>query len=760
MPRRWKKLTALAAVSALALSGFSLVQAPTPAVAAVASQFNPGMIISDALFFDGNAMSASEVQSFLSSRLSNCSSGYVCLRDYRQDTPGKAAVAGRCGAVPASTNETAASILARVGSACGISQKVLLVLLQKEQSLVTSSAPSSTAYRSATGYGCPDTAPCEAQYYGFFNQVYMAALQFKRYAASPTSWNHVPGRVNNIAYSPNSSCGAGSVLIQNQATAGLYNYTPYQPNGAALANLYGRGDGCSSYGNRNFWTFYTDWFGPTSTSSLVRTADNATVYVISGDVKYPVPNAAILGAYSVLGPLSFVSSSYVDSFRTGPTAGRIIRNSTGGIYFIDAAIKTLFPTCAMVRDYGGSCDSSGYVQLTDSQVNAFVTGPEATQVLATVEGGRYYLKDGVKHEVLDDASQAAAGIPPGFNVLTDAAVANLPLGTPVIRDGVYIRSRGQNDVSFVSAGVRYPLTSGAALAVDATARRAGTLLPATLAAMPTGAPFAGVFLDGTGSIALLSPDGRYTVDASAIWSTLQPIAAPAGFLDGYPSKGTLGLGSFTKSPDNGAIYVIDGEALRPAVSWGTLVAVAQTSSPTWATLTPEAMAMLKMGRTLLTPGQMYRSPGDPQIYLIDGLNVRYRVSTFVITDAIGYRGFDMSPDEVLAQYDNATADLTYGVICDGVKYVAASGSLHPISTADEDAFGIPFGPLDTLTCAQTRRGAAAVPYIRTPAGGIFALEDGVKRSFSWESWVASGATTWMQVDYGLSNLIPSGAPMG
>ncbi|MFZ1523014.1 MAG: hypothetical protein WAS94_03260, partial [Candidatus Saccharimonadales bacterium] len=39
--------------------------------------------------------------------------------------------------------------------------------------------------------------------------------------------------------------------------------TPYRPNQAALNNLYGTGDGCSAYGNRNFWRFYTDWFGST-----------------------------------------------------------------------------------------------------------------------------------------------------------------------------------------------------------------------------------------------------------------------------------------------------------------------------------------------------------------------------------------------------------------------------------------------------------------------------------------------------------------
>jgi len=52
--------------------------------------------------------------------------------------------------------------------------------------------------------------------------------------------------------------------LQNKATAALYYYTPYQPNAAALANLGGTGDGCSSYGNRNFWVYYNNWFGSTT----------------------------------------------------------------------------------------------------------------------------------------------------------------------------------------------------------------------------------------------------------------------------------------------------------------------------------------------------------------------------------------------------------------------------------------------------------------------------------------------------------------
>ena len=46
------------------------------------------------------------------------------------------------------------------------------------------------------------------------------------------------------------------VYVKNKATAALYTYTPYQPNEAALNNMYGLGDRCSAYGNRNFYNMF------------------------------------------------------------------------------------------------------------------------------------------------------------------------------------------------------------------------------------------------------------------------------------------------------------------------------------------------------------------------------------------------------------------------------------------------------------------------------------------------------------------------
>ncbi len=251
------------------------------------SQFNAGRIIDDGVFYAGNSMSINDIQVFLNSKVPQCDNNgteiysgsttraqygtsrgypppYTCLKDYSQVAPTITnGPSDYCtGGIPGG-NKSAATIIYEVSAACGVNPKVLIVLIQKEQSLVTDEWPWSIQYRSATGYGCPDSAPCDSEYYGFFNQVYQAAKAFKRYRANPTNYNYRAGRANNIFWHPNAGCGFSSVFIDSQATAGLYIYTPYRPNQAALDNLYGTGDSCSSYGNRNFWRLFNDWFGTT-----------------------------------------------------------------------------------------------------------------------------------------------------------------------------------------------------------------------------------------------------------------------------------------------------------------------------------------------------------------------------------------------------------------------------------------------------------------------------------------------------------------
>lgn len=235
----------------------------TPANAANSSDFNPGRIISDSEFYAVNSMNVDQVQAFLNSKVTNCRAGYTCLKDYRQNT-GTIAADQYCAGYPGGSNENAATIIIKTAASCGISPKVLLVLLEKEQGLVSDTWPTARQYDRATGNGCPDTAPCDPQYLGFYSQVYHGARAFQRYALNSGSYAFRAQQTKAISYQANNpGCGTATIFIENQATANLYNYTPYTPNAAAMNNLYGTGDACSAYGNRNFWRMYTDWFGST-----------------------------------------------------------------------------------------------------------------------------------------------------------------------------------------------------------------------------------------------------------------------------------------------------------------------------------------------------------------------------------------------------------------------------------------------------------------------------------------------------------------
>jgi len=287
---RFRPMLAALTATAVLAGMLSVVQVVSslPAQAAAVTDFEPGIIISDSIMYDSATMNGDAIQAFLNAKGAACApgAGNTCLKDYVQQTQTRAGDALCTGAYDGAANESAAQIIAKVAVACGINPQVLLVTLQKEQGLVTASAGKSAAtYDKALGFACPDTGGCNPDYAGFANQVYSAAKQLKRYAANPTSYSYRAGRTNTIQWHPNAACGSSSVYIENQATASLYNYTPYRPNDAALAAGYGTGDSCSSYGNRNFHLYFGAWFGsatqrtPYGSIDLVADGGANTVHV-------------------------------------------------------------------------------------------------------------------------------------------------------------------------------------------------------------------------------------------------------------------------------------------------------------------------------------------------------------------------------------------------------------------------------------------------------------------------------------------------
>ncbi|WP_353988408.1 hypothetical protein [Ruicaihuangia caeni] len=383
-----RSLVAIAA--ALALGVGLVVGAPgahDSAEAANAADFDAGYIISDANFYDDDAMTQAEIQAFLEANTGTCRNSN-CLPVLRVDTFDRAAN-NPCKAYRGAPGESAAAVIFKVQQACNISAKVILVTLHKEQGLIGKTAPTDLELRKAMGYGCPDTASCDSRYYGFYNQVYNAAWQFGWYRigySTPGSsfyGKYPPGQISQILYHPYNNCGTSGVRVQNFATAALYHYTPYQPNAAALANLYGVGDTCSSYGNRNFWRMYTDWFGnPTGvdgTDDVARAfaelggatgplgaitlKENCTLATTTcfqrhqnGSIYWTITTGAfgVVGAYDTVyratgaerGPMGAPTSKLIDvpSTPNGPGAGQqfqygTIYSSAAGAFAVYGAVR-------------------------------------------------------------------------------------------------------------------------------------------------------------------------------------------------------------------------------------------------------------------------------------------------------------------------------------------------------------------------------------------------------------------------------------
>lgn len=239
------------------------------AEAASLENFDPGYIISDYQMGNYNSMSEVEIQAFLTKknpclnrdqsyyqRLSANNPGikwhfsdghFICLSE---ELFGDGEVIG--------SGETAAHIIWQAAQDYKINPQVLIVLLQKESGLITDPIPNNIDYRTATGYGCPDTAPCSSEYFGLKNQIRKAASLFR--TVLDGGWTNYPLGENYIQYNPNSGCGGSVVNIRSLATSALYRYTPYQPNAGALAAGYGSAY-CGAYGNRNFYLYFEDWFG-------------------------------------------------------------------------------------------------------------------------------------------------------------------------------------------------------------------------------------------------------------------------------------------------------------------------------------------------------------------------------------------------------------------------------------------------------------------------------------------------------------------
>lgn len=186
-----------------------LMWEPTPGAAVSKDGFNPDTVINEQVYRDSASMTVEQVQEFLESQPGT-------LARYRAKD--------HAGVV-----KSAAQIIHEASVRWGVSPKVVMATLQKEQSLLTRSNPSQTAYDWAMGCGKTDSRTF-TKYKGFGQQIWSGA---EKLANLGKGWR--PGMSMTID---------GSVIHpSNPATYGLFRYTPHLS------------------GTMSFWMIYWRYFG-------------------------------------------------------------------------------------------------------------------------------------------------------------------------------------------------------------------------------------------------------------------------------------------------------------------------------------------------------------------------------------------------------------------------------------------------------------------------------------------------------------------
>ena len=460
----------------------SVIWSANISAATSAVGFNAGRIIDDTVFTNSNSMNVSQIQAFLNSKVSICdnwgtngststsrrdfviSHGYslpmTCLKDYQEN------------------GITTAQIIYNAAQTYSINPQVLIVLLQKEQSLVTDDWPTDNQYRSATGYGCPDTAPCDSQYYGLTNQINWSAHMFRAILnSSPTWWSPYVLGNNNIQWSPNAACGSSVVYIQNRSTQALYDYTPYQPNQAALDAGYGGGDSCSSHGNRNFYLFFNDWFGSTL-RTLVKESGGG-VYLVENNTKRTFPDEITFLSYSYKWSdvltvnseeLALIPDGAVMDYNVNYRDGQLITANGDGVYLIENGTKR--PIQSIEAFYSNHYNWNGIKPISSEELGKIPDGTAISynthfrdgQLIISPSYGVYLLENGLKRPFPSAATFLShlykwSDIVPisssELSLITDGATMSYNIH---YRDGQLVTADG-GGVSLIENGTKRPIQS-------------------------------------------------------------------------------------------------------------------------------------------------------------------------------------------------------------------------------------------------------------------------------------------------------------
>ena len=387
---------------------------PTKAQSLIDPDFDPNNIISDDEILNTDSMTLVDIQNFLQKNNSYLANYITANSNGIMKTAAEIIYDATnrnfdCDGVILSETPTEEEKRLKCRTIKTISPKFMLVLIQKESSLIENSNPTQNNLDWATGYGCPDNWACNPYYKGFGKQINSAALQFRAYMKEPQNYNYKAGQ----AYTFTNPYGTISqekmtVIPQNQATAALYNYTPHVFNG-----------------NYNVYRLFKRYF-PEETNnvpsqpklypdgSLLKTADNPGIWLIEGGVKRPFLNyASFISRFSpnqIIITKPEILAAYPQGENIKFPDYSLVQTPNETIYLLVGKEKRPFDSLETFKRIGFNTDEIEAASI--SELDGYIIGNAITATSTYVTGallqdittgGVYYVENGTKAPLLDKA---------------------------------------------------------------------------------------------------------------------------------------------------------------------------------------------------------------------------------------------------------------------------------------------------------------------------------------------------------------------
>ncbi len=419
--------------------------------------FDPNYILSDQEILEADSMTLQEIDAFLKSK-----GGYIAYHSF-PNFEGKMKTAAEiiydaahnwdCDGVSLSDTPTEAERRLKCQPVT-INPKFLIVLLQKEQSLIEEKSPKQSQLDWATGYGCPDGGGCNDHWRGFGKQVNSASLQFFDYLQNPRLYTYKQGNSYRVS---NTNKPDMNIQPKNQATAALYNYTPHVYNG--------------NYNFYNIWNRYFTRQYPNNTLMQVR--GEPGVWLIQNGYRRPFLSKGALTSRYDPNKIVSVAQSDLDKYPTGDPIKfaqySLVRSPRGTVYLLVDDTRRGFNSQEALRMIGINPEeivNAGWDDINVYKEGQPITATSSYPMGALLQdkstGGIFYVFEGTKAPLWDKVLLQTKFRGRVIIPETPEKLASYKTVEPAIfGDGELIKLDGGPGVFVIDNGSRRAFTSGA-----------------------------------------------------------------------------------------------------------------------------------------------------------------------------------------------------------------------------------------------------------------------------------------------------------